>query len=796
MDTFFWTRMGPILLLMLGSFWVLLPTVVQNDVEASLAAEAAQVETPGGGHTAVNLDVVLAVDQGDPEALSTLVESRLSAAAVPHARVEVKDGAVVAKLSVGASPEKVRILATRPGVVALYLPSSVAVPAAPGEPDLAGLPPGLADALKAAGADLAVWAHHLPELGGQAVPAGAVAIPVKVTGAMPGATPTVALSGPLPEPFAIVAIDGQVSGVVVGATSFFPLSDPDALAVLASGPLPGKLSPAAGTSAEAPAAQEEAAAPAAPSLASKLPDWFLNLLPNTRMALGLDLQGGIDLTLQVELEDAVQSQVARDAGWLKEKASKVEEGGIKIDNVRNELSDPILWVTSSAPVGDVQTFVRKNQPDYEYVSSQGESHSFKMKDTRVTDVQKSAVDQVLETLRKRVDATGVKEPSIVKKGGGRINIQLPGKVDLQQAIDALGTTAVLEFRLVDEEFDPRVLDQDIQAAKDALPADQFADDKLVDEWLWQTKRIDEDHIVMWEYTPGDKPERTQALALKRPVVLTGSDINDAGVNWDQNQQPYVSLDFKPHGGQVFCQITTANVGKRFAIILDDKVSSSPVIRDKICGGSAKIDMNTGEDPLKDAQTLALVLRTGSLDAPVVVGEVRNVGAQLGRDSVRDGLVASVFGSIFVITFMLLWYKRSGIVADIALIANVLMMLAGLALFGATLTLPGICGIALTVGMEVDGNIIIYERIREELKHGMNQRKAVELGFEHATVTILDSHITSAISGIVLYSYGTGPIRGFAVTLLIGIATTLVSVLFISRSLMELMSRNSTSRLSI
>jgi preprotein translocase subunit SecD len=301
-------------------------------------------------------------------------------------------------------------------------------------------------------------------------------------------------------------------------------------------------------------------------------------------------------------------------------------------------------------------------------------------------------------------------------------------------------------------------------------------------------------MVLYEQErSGNEP---RPIPLHGAVVLTGADVSDARVAYDQNNQPSVSLSFKARGASVFCDVTTRSVGKRFAIILDDVVRSAPSIRERICGGAASIEMASADDPLRDAQNLAIVLRTGSLDAPVLLADVRTVGAQLGKDSIRSSTFASVLGSLLVFVYMAIWYRVSGLVANFALLVNVLLVLAALCQFQATLTLPGIAALALTVGMAVDANIIIYERIREELKAGVLPRKAVELGFDRAAVAILDSNITSAIAGIVLYSYGTGPIKGFAVTLIIGIVTTLVTALFVSRALMAVLTRNSAARLSI
>ena len=312
--------------------------------------------------------------------------------------------------------------------------------------------------------------------------------------------------------------------------------------------------------------------------------------------------------------------------------------------------------------------------------------------------------------------------------------------------------------------------------------------------------MDDDQIILWEYEPaaeeGQLEKRSTWYVLKNKIILTGADVNDAGVSWDQTQQPYVALEFKPTGAQTFCQVTTDNVGKPFAIVLDGQVRSAPNIRERICGGRASIEMGSSADAVNDANTLAVVLRTGSLNAPVVFGNITAVGPSLGADAIRAGMIGMGIGGFIILAFMGTWYRASGMIASVALILNVTLVFALLAGFGATLTLPGFAGIALTVGMAVDANIIIYERIREELRLGVKARKAVETGYEKGVVAVVDANITTAIAGVVLYSYGTGPIKGFAVTLLIGIFTTLVTALFVTKTFMELSTRRSTARLSI
>ena len=582
---------------------------------------------------------------------------------------------------------------------------------------------------------------------------------------------------------------------------------PALLALVGTDPLPGRV--------EVPVENnvleqiEQVEADVAPE-ESSIPPWLAGILPDTRIALGLDLQGGIDLTLQVELEQAVLGQAQRDTTFLEDAAA---QEGIVLESARRAPTEPVLELTTDAALGDVTAFMSKRFRDYEYVETDARTHRFEMREERQEEVKSQAVEQVLETLRKRIDETGTKEPSIVKKGGGRINVQLPGATDVQGAVNVIVVAAALDFHMVDEDFDDNVLEGILNAAEEALPQDQFFDDDVLNAWLWQTKRLSPDNIVLWT-EPGNEAEyaRTgiwpRALSkegdvmdaspyvLKSDIPLTGNDINDAQVGFDQTNLPYVQLNFKPRGSTIFCELTGEHVKERFAIVLDGIVQSAPVINEQICGGSASINMNSSIDPMAESQALATVLRTGALDAPMVVASVRQVGASLGQDSIRQGSIGAVVGALIVLVFMGLWYRTAGLIADFALVINVLLVIAALAATGATLTLPGIAGIALTVGMAVDANIIIYERIREELRLGVQPRKAVDVGFEKAVVAVLDANITTAIAGIVLFSYGTGPIKGFAVTLLIGIVTTLVSALFITRTVMELVTRSSSARLRI
>ena len=810
MEGIYWLRLTGILALFLGSIYVLLPTFLQEDLESRLANAAGQVDTTT--ETKPDLSVVFEVTGGRPEAVAEVLEARLDAAGVSASSVEAGDGRVVVELSHGDPAEVVRLAARRgaPSLFAVPLPEEPPAEL-PEAADLSGLPEGVAAWLGTLELPQQVmWSDALRAWARKDVPADWQPLPSAVAKAFVGdeGVVTVKLASDLPEgqPLALLTIDDTVTGVVrrqgpgyrfeelvreIGGTR---LDDRDAHVLLASGPLPGQV---AEVVEEKPEDDTPEATEAPVESTSAVPDWVLGMLPDTSMNLGLDLQGGIELTLQVDLEEAVLGQVARDTTYMADRAAKE---GVTVD-AQPVFNQPRIEISTEASLADLSTFMREQfAGDYVYSESDGAIHYFAMSDTRQKEVEDQSIEQVLETLRKRVDETGVKEPSIVKKGGGRINVQLPGMVDVKAAVDAIGTTAILEFRMVDEDFDDAVLQEIINKAADALPEDQFLDDELLNVWLWDRNQalLDRDRIILWEYEQLEdgSQKRMRALPLMNKVLLTGNDINDAGVGWDQNQIPYVSMEFKPRGGQIFCDVTGEAVGKRFAIVLDDTIMSAPNIRERICGGAARIEMSSSVEPMKEAKTLALVLRTGALDAPVVVASVRHVGATLGADSIRSGSIAAGVGSVVVLIFMALWYRTSGLIADVALVVNILLVLGSLALFGATLTLPGIAGIALTAGMAVDANIIIYERIREELRLGVHPRKAVDTGFDKAVVAVLDANITTAIAGIVLYSYGTGPIKGFAVTLLIGIVTTLISALFVTRTLMELVTRSSTARLRI
>jgi preprotein translocase subunit SecD len=351
----------------------------------------------------------------------------------------------------------------------------------------------------------------------------------------------------------------------------------------------------------------------------------------------------------------------------------------------------------------------------------------------------------------------VSEPEITLQGTDRILIQLPGVKDPQRAKSLIGRTALLEFKLVDEEGD---LDA---ALKGNIPeGDIILYQRAVDPQTGGVKKV--------------------PFLLREKTMMTGEVLKDARIALDsQFHEPYISLEFDDIGAKLFEQITGANVKKRLAIILDDNVYSAPVIQERIAGGRAQI---TGRFTTDEASELAIVLRAGALPAPVKIIEERTVGPSLGQDSIRQGLISILISAAIIVLFMIFYYRISGLIADIALILNVILVFAVLALLRATLTLPGIAGLVLSVGMAVDANILIHERIKEELRWGKTIRAAIDQGYHRAFTTIIDSNLTTVIAALFLYQFGTGPVKGFAVTLFWGIVANIFTAVFITRCIFD------------
>ncbi|MBW2676389.1 MAG: protein translocase subunit SecD [Deltaproteobacteria bacterium] len=465
------------------------------------------------------------------------------------------------------------------------------------------------------------------------------------------------------------------------------------------------------------------------------------------------------LILEVDTDKAVEDTIDRIAQELRTSLRKERVRVVGIDRVeKNRIAVRLQGEENIAQFNKLLDADFEDLRIADTSEAEGiETIKLDLPDEETEHIKRLAAEQALETIRNRIDQFGVSEPDIRNQGKKRILIQLPGIKDTKRAKELIGKTALLEFKLVDEAGD-------ISAAlKGSLPPGT--------QLLYQIKEDPATNRIV----------KTPYLVKKR-ALLTGAYLTDAKVQIDsQYNEPYVSIEFDKKGGRIFSQITEQNVKKRLAIVLDSKIYSAPVIQEKISGGSARITGNFSTD---EAHDLAIVLRAGALPAPVEIIEERTVGPSLGADSIKKGLVSMCIGGIFVILFMVIYYKGSGIIADVALILNILLIAGGLAAFQATLTLPGIAGIILTIGMAVDANVLIFERIREEMTLGKTPRAAVDAGYSRATLTILDANVTTLIAALVLFQFGTGAVRGFAVTLSLGVLASLFTALILSRSIFD------------
>ncbi len=508
-----------------------------------------------------------------------------------------------------------------------------------------------------------------------------------------------------------------------------------------------------------------------PTLAGEIPGWWPKFLPQDKIHLGLDLQGGMHLALEVEAHKAVESSVERIKNDLKASLKKERIFFTYLDRVRGDQIEVTLL--NPEVKGKFDDYLTDQYPILREMDVQREGDRVKVlleMDTKQKEaIEKFAVDQALETIRNRVDQFGVAEPEITRQGENRILIQLPGVKDPQRAKDLIGKTALLEFKLVDDEYDLR------RALAGEIPfGDVILYQRVVDP---QTEAV-----------------RKTPFLIRDKTLMTGDALKDARVRLDSYNMPYIALSFNPAGAKLFDQITADNVQKRLAIILDNNVYSAPVIKQRISGGEAVIE---GSFSMQEAHDLAIVLRAGSLPAPVRILEERTVGPSLGQDSINKGIKSIIIGGILVVLFMVAYYRFSGVVADMALIMNLILILAVLAALRATLTLPGIAGMVLTVGMAVDANVLIFERIREEVRLGKPPRAALESGYSKAFLTIMDANVTTLIAAVVLLQFGTGPIKGFAVTLSIGILASLFTAMVVTRFVFDaILSRVRVKRLSI
>ena len=516
-----------------------------------------------------------------------------------------------------------------------------------------------------------------------------------------------------------------------------------------------------------------------PSIYKGAPKWISTYIAPEGLNLGLDLQGGMHLILKVDLEKAIENTLDLAASDLKEGLAEK-----KITAVRTNSGDPrkvIFTLPNTGVLDTVKELVADDFPNLD-IDIQAEEGSFpriflSLTGEEVSFIKKNAVTQSLEIIRNRIDQFGVSEPVILRQGTDEIVVQLPGVKDPERALSLIGQTAQLEFKLLDEEsgVDPRQLVSQAQSSG---------------KWQWNESRKKlnlalqnqlpqgTEIYFLRDVDPKTGVETKSPLLIKSQVMMTGEMVKNAQVRVGGNfNEPYVGLDLTGRGGRIFGQVTEKNVGKRFAIILDEVVRSAPVIREKILGGSAQI---SGNFTYEEATDLAIVLRVGALPAPVEIIQNLTVGASLGKDSIDKGLMSGLLGAALVMVFMIFYYRMSGVIANFGLVLNIFFLFAGLAAVGATLTLPGIAGIILSIGMAVDANVLIFERMREEFAIGKSVKSGVEGGYDKAFWTIIDSQVTTLITALALFLFGTGPIKGFAVTLTFGIIFNLISTLFGTR----------------
>ena len=520
----------------------------------------------------------------------------------------------------------------------------------------------------------------------------------------------------------------RVNSDGTGSTFFFPNNDAQGLAeTLLQSKLPGN-------------------AQVILSQMSAEPDW-LSSLGGKPVNLGLDLRGGVYLLLRVDTDAVIKHALEQDSGSLRTflRHQNLQYLAVNVTGPQNLAVE----MENAAVAAQAQKVIAGHYPDYAITLQPNAVLDVSLTPDAARKMKDDALQQAIVVIRNRIDELGVSEPVIQRQGAAHIAVQLPGVQDTQRAKSIIGSTAQLEFKMVDEQANMAA------ALKGNLPPG-----------------------TALFYGAHGAP-----YVLYTNTVLTGLYLSNASAGVDNSSgQAIVNVSFNNAGTRIFGDLTTKNVGKRMAILLDNKVVTAPVIREAITGGRAQI---TGFSGLKDASNAAIELRAGALPAPVHISEERTVGPTLGQDSIHDGVMAVVFGMLFVVFFMTFYYRAFGLIADLAILVNVLAILAVLSIMGGTLTLPGIAGIVLKIGLAVDANVLVFERIREELRHGMSTRAAIDAGFKKAFATIVDSNVTVLIAALVLFQFGTGAIKGFALVLTIGVITSMFTATMMSRGIIEL-----------
>lgn len=471
-------------------------------------------------------------------------------------------------------------------------------------------------------------------------------------------------------------------------------------------------------------------------------------LPSQQVNLGLDLQGGSHLLLEVEVDEVVRQYLE---GIAESARAELRTARIRARALGVDGNTVVVTIAKADEVEKARNLLKPIEPGAQ-ISVDGERITITPLEQTLLERRSSALQQSVEILRRRIDETGTREPTIQRQGDNRVLVQVPGLKDPERLKAIIGKTAKLTFQLVDME-------------------NSVAETR-------ERGRVPPGSVLLQATEEDRAVGRQDAYLVKRRVLVSGEDLVDAHQSFEQRtNQPVVGFRLNARGAKKFGDVTTKNVGRPFAIVLDNKVISAPVIREPIITGSGQI---SGSFTVQSAQDLALLLRAGALPAPISILEERTVGASLGADSIAAGETACIVGLIAVIVFMVIAYGKFGVMANVALIFNLLLILAVLSVIQATLTLPGIAGIVLTVGMAVDANVLIFERIREEVRAGRTPISAIDAGYSRALTTIIDANVTTLIAAVLLYAFGSGPVRGFAVTLAVGIATSMFTAIMVTR----------------